>query len=88
MEHASKGQIGQPAATMIENKRSSGPADVQMRGDYRRASLFPVTFGCHVCAFLQFLKSRTDSVDNFVVNRSHNMREAALAVRPTRTTEF
>jgi len=41
MEQASKGQMGQPAATMIENKEFSGSAEVRMRGDYRRTRPVP-----------------------------------------------
>ncbi|MBD9665155.1 hypothetical protein J2W37_004911 [Variovorax paradoxus] len=48
IEQASNGQIGQPAATMMENKESSGPVDCKCaaiihRGHHRYAACLHVS---------------------------------------------
>jgi hypothetical protein len=80
-EQASKGQIGQPAATMMENKKNPPARRLQMRGDYPLSP--PSARALFLCR-----QGRTDSVDNFVINLLRNSSGPAWGGLSARSTEF
>src|ERR1700752_3184552 len=80
-EQASSGQIGQPAATMIENKKKSPARGLQMRGDYPpSAADVPICFACQ--------PRPTTSVDNFVANPPDTPPRASFHGPRAGSTEF